>query len=135
MKTFSVLAALPLLGFGAALAAMPGPDDPSPQCQANKKIAVAFMQEVFADHHVADAFSKYVGSTFVEHRPMPGPGTPNRASVEKGLTAEFANGGGPSFHPVSAVAEGDLVFVKSSNGDIDVFRVVNGKLVEHWQGG
>jgi predicted SnoaL-like aldol condensation-catalyzing enzyme len=135
LKSFSLLcSAVVLAGSGMAWAAMPSPDDQSPLCQANKKVAVAFMQTVFADHHVKEAFDKYVGDTFVEHRPMPTPGVPTRDTVFKGLSMEFANGGGPSFHPVSAVAEGDLVFVKSSDGDLVVFRVQDGKLVEHWQG-
>ena len=117
-----------------AHAATPGPDDMSAQCQANKAGAVGFMQTVFVDHKVAEAFSKYVAADFREHRPLGTPTAPTRASVMAGLTREFAGGGGPTFRPISAVAEGDMVFVRSSNGDVDAYRIRNGKIVEHWDG-
>lgn len=118
-----------------AVAQMPPADDPAPGPQANKKIATEFMQMVFVDHKVAEAFDKYVSPKFVEHRPMPGNKAPTRDSVLKGLTMEFQNNPKFSFKPVSAVAEGEMVFVKSDNGDLDVYRVKGGKIVEHWQGG
>lgn len=135
MKIRPLLIALPFLTLGTALADMPSPDDPSPQCQANKKVAVAFMQAVFVDHKVKQAFDEYVGSPLIENRPMGGTTKPTRAYMEQALISEFAGGKGPTFSPVSAIAEGDLVFVKSSNGDLDVFRIKHGKIVEHWQGG
>lgn len=119
----------------SALAQMPGPDDPAPGPQANKKIAVGFMQMVFVDHKVPEAFEQYVGANFIEHRPMPGGNKPTRDSVLKGLTKEFQDNPKAGFRPLTAIAEGDLVFVKSDNGDLDVYRVQDGKIVEHWQGG
>ena len=133
IRSTAAIALVAALLAGTAHAAMPSADDMSPQCQANKAVAVGFMRMVFVDHMVAQAFEKYVAANFLEHRPLGTPAAPTRASVLAGLTGEFSNGGGPTFRPVSAVAEGDMVFVKSSNGDVDAYRIKDGKIVEHWQ--
>lgn len=102
----------------------------------NKKIVVDFFTLAFVDKRVEEAFNKYVGDTYIQHDPH----FPDKKSTIEFLAKLFSN---PQIE-VSikrVIAEDDLVVIhlhsKNSPEDagdaiIEIFRVDEGKIVEHW---
>lgn len=108
------------------------PDDP-------KSIVLAFYKLALQDLKPADAFARYAAPDFIEHSQDCAGGT--AAATVKFLTALIARSPHPTWEIIRTVAEGDLVFLHArySAGpgapDIavaELFRVRDGKLVEHW---
>lgn len=104
----------------------------------NKEIVVAFYKMIFQDHKVREAVDQYVGDRYIQHNPLVPNGT--KVLIEF-LEPYFAKNPTARSEIKRAVAEGDLVFLhvhaRSSETDrgmavVDVFRVENGKVVEHW---
>jgi len=106
--------------------------------ERNKQTVIAFYTRAFNDHDPADAVAKYVGSEYIQHNPD----TPSGADAFVQSAASFI----ARFPEVSVeikrvIAEGDLVvvhnLVKMSPEDrgmagADIFRLRDGKIVEHW---
>src|SRR5262245_44602280 len=106
--------------------------------EENKRTVVAFYSRAFNDHEPADAVAKYVGSEYIQHNPE----TPSGADAFIRSTGAFI----AKFPQLSVdikrvIAEGDLVvthdLVKLSAEDrgmagVDIFRLRDGKIVEHW---
>lgn len=106
--------------------------------EQNKNTVTAFYKLAFNDHKPADAVLKYVGNTYKQHNPTVGDGpkafiefVEGFAKANPGLRADIKR----------IIAEGDLVVVhvhmKMSDEDrglavIDIFRLEDGKIVEHW---
>ncbi len=108
------------------------------ELEQNKKNVVEFYNMVFVDHQPENAVKQYVGEKYIQHNPF----VPNG-------TEAFLNYFVPYFQKnpnataiiKRVVAEGDLVVLhvhsKENESDrgvavVDVFRVENGKIVEHW---
>jgi predicted SnoaL-like aldol condensation-catalyzing enzyme len=104
----------------------------------NKQTVIAFYTRALNDHEPADAVAKYVGSEYIQHNPD----TPNGADAfiktAAGFIAKFPR---ISVEIKRVIAEGDLVvthnLVKMSAEDrgmagVDIFRLRDGKIVEHW---
>ena len=104
----------------------------------NKKIVVSFYNLSFVEHKPMEAADRYIGNKYIQHNSHVPDG-------KKAFTDYFV----PFFkqHPDAkseikrVVAEGDLVVLhvlgkkdKSDRGKavVDIFRVENGKIVEHW---
>lgn len=101
--------------------------------QTNKEIVVAGMKGLFITHD-ASVIDKYWSPNYTQHNPA----VPNGSEVLKGWIGSL----GPDFkyEPGMVVAEGDFVMVhgrytgmgpKAMVG-VDIFRLANGKIVEHW---
>lgn len=101
----------------------------------NKKIVTSFYQEFFGDKDLSAA-DRYVADEYIQHNPTSKDGKKalvESAKVWKNLPKEKINF-------LNIAAENDLVFVQVGSIDstgnkhmfIDVFRVTNGKLTEHW---
>ncbi|AKP87603.1 MULTISPECIES: nuclear transport factor 2 family protein [Achromobacter] len=106
--------------------------------QSNKDIVLAFFRMMFQDREIDEAVRLYVGKNYIQHNPY------MRDGVEP--MVDFF----PHYfeqHPQATVdikrviAEGDLVMIhnlwRESPEDrgqavVDIFRVENGKIVEHW---
>ena len=86
------------------------------------------------------AIDKYIADEYVQHNP-------NVADGREGLRALIesfpprAENAGPSGKIVRVIAEGDLVVLHVKNygwpqpnggAIVDIFRVTDGKIVEHW---
>lgn len=106
--------------------------------EQNKKTVLAFYKEAHFDGDVDGAISKYVGDTYVQHTPASEDGVEGLRKYIKAFLSNFPNTKGDIQH---VLADGDLVAVHASwtaliskNGDVsvDLFRVKDGKLVEHW---
>jgi len=104
----------------------------------NKQVAVAFWKRVFAGRDPAGAVEQYIGGTYTQHNPDTADGaeafvTSMAETLRRApnLTAEIKR----------VVAEGDLVVIHnhitSGPADrglagFDLFRLRDGKIVEHW---
>jgi NADPH:quinone reductase-like Zn-dependent oxidoreductase/predicted SnoaL-like aldol condensation-catalyzing enzyme len=103
----------------------------------NKKLVTAFVDQLLVRKDLA-AIDAYVGAEYHEHSPnLPGA----VAGMKAGLGALFEQFPQLSVTPKRVIAEGDLVAVHSHYLDtpgergravIDLFRVRDGRIVEHW---
>ncbi|HEY9049589.1 MAG TPA: ester cyclase [Ohtaekwangia sp.] len=105
------------------------------QTEANKKLVAEFYQELFGDKN-PEAIDKYIGDTYIQHNPiLPDGKEPLKQAVVqwfKGAPKEKID-----IHHLSA--DGDLVYIhtKATFGGkvssiVDIFRLENNKIVEHW---
>ena len=108
------------------------------QTEKNKKIAVDFLTMIFNDHNVEEAFKLYADPGYKQHNPFAASGA--EAAI-KFFVPYLKQNPGVRTEIKRVIAEGDLVAIhnnpKSNAQDrgravVDIFRVVNGKVVEHW---
>ncbi|GAB9477287.1 hypothetical protein Gpo141_00014351 [Globisporangium polare] len=128
-----VLLATAALFFAAAQAA---PCDVDPLLTANKATAISALDGIF-NKRDPTAVDKYIGSTYLQHNPTVGDGPAGLKALIPYLSPDSKTVYG------AQAAEGDLVWTHSRSGSasnasasasiiVDVFRVKDGKLVEHW---
>jgi predicted SnoaL-like aldol condensation-catalyzing enzyme len=105
---------------------------------ANKAMVLAFMKMLFVDHRVDQAIDTYVDPGYIQHNPMAATGAEPMRNFFKGF---YAGNPGASVKVSQVLADGDLVAVhyltKFKPEDrgfavVDIFRVANGKIAEHW---
>jgi predicted SnoaL-like aldol condensation-catalyzing enzyme len=105
--------------------------------EANKKAAVAFYDAAINRKDYAAAVA-YLGPQYKQHNPTAADGAEGLKSFIEFLKSRFPNQKG---EVKSVIAEGDKVVlhVHSTRGDgtpgraiVDIFRLENGKIVEHW---
>ncbi len=139
----------------AASDAHPIPPPDPPQTAAQRKafapgdesaaaIVNAFDQQAFFDHDPVGAMKKYLADDFIERYPdlpMPGPGTDKQRAIRFFETRGWQSGGGmqDTIYQVIANQDHAAVFHHTSKGPgdrgtawVDIFRVKNGLIVEHW---
>ncbi len=103
----------------------------------NKATVAAFYDEVFSHHNVAAA-EHYMAEDYKQHNPMAATG---RKAFVDFFTRFFQQS--PEWHVTikRIAADGDMVWVhyhaQRSTGDrgmavVDLFRMKDGKMVEHW---
>jgi predicted SnoaL-like aldol condensation-catalyzing enzyme len=106
--------------------------------EQNKKAVLAFYKEAHFDGDVDGAISRYVGKTYIQHTALAEDGVEGLRSFINFFLKTFPNAKGDIRR---VIADGDIVAVHavwtglvSETGDVgvDIFRVENGKLVEHW---
>jgi len=106
--------------------------------QSTKAMVTAFYKMVFYDHKVAQAFKTYVGATYKQHNPLVPDGIEPSVAF---LSKRFETNPQAINEIKRVIADGDLVAVhvhsRSTNSDrgraiVDIFRVENGKIIEHW---
>jgi predicted SnoaL-like aldol condensation-catalyzing enzyme len=104
----------------------------------NKRLAKECLDMIFNEHKPAQAVAKYIGANYRQHNPNASDGPEGVIAYATGylkanpqLRIEFKH----------IIAEGDIVvvhsFIKPNSSDlgravVDIFRVEDGKLVEHW---
>jgi predicted SnoaL-like aldol condensation-catalyzing enzyme len=108
------------------------------QLSFNKKMAKDCLDLIFNQHKPAQAAAKYIAPLYIQHNP-------NAPDGPQGLIAYATSY--IQMHPQLSmdfkriIAEGDLVVVHShlklnpqdrGTAVVDVFRVENDRLVEHW---
>ena len=107
--------------------------------EENRQVVLAFYSEGLVNLHPRAAFERYVSENFVEHKPDVAEGT-RAATIAflEGLIKEVPE---PKWEVVRTIAEGDLVFLHArftpaagapAYAVADVFRLAQGKIVEHW---
>ena len=105
---------------------------------ANKQLVMAAFDLLFVQHKVDQAVDTYFDPGYIQHNPMAATG----AEPMRNFFKSFYAGNPQASVKVSQVlADGDLVAVhyltKFKPEDrglavVDIFRVANGKIVEHW---
>jgi predicted SnoaL-like aldol condensation-catalyzing enzyme len=108
------------------------------QVEANKRIIREWHELAIDQRKPEEAVAKYIGPQYRQHNPGAGNGPEPFIQTVKQLTQIF-----PELRMESKriIAEGDLVVLHShlilKPGDrgsavVDIFRLENGKIVEHW---
>lgn len=107
------------------------------QEEANRQLVVEFYHQNFNQHQV-DQATKVMADDYIQHNPLVPNGKAPFVSFFKGFFAKNPNA---KSKIVRTAADGDLVWlhIHATNGEhdrgqaiIDVFRVQDGKIVEHW---
>jgi predicted SnoaL-like aldol condensation-catalyzing enzyme len=105
---------------------------------ANKQVVLDFMKMLFVDHKVDQAIDTYIDPGYIQHNPMAATGAEPIRTFFKGF---YANSPEATIEIKRALADGDLVAVhyraifkpgERGFAVVDIFRVANGKIVEHW---
>ena len=127
LLVFAVMLAVP--SFGLAKAA--------PQFADNKAMVEYFWNEVFNRHNTA-VIDDMVGDIYIQHNPGFQDG---KAAFKEGIIGFLAECPDSTAAIKHIGADGDLVFVHNhiklnetdrGQAAMDIFRVENGKIVEHW---
>lgn len=130
-----VMAGLFLLGgiFGSATAEASAKATP----ETNKKLVESFWNEVFNQHNLT-VIDTVVGDVYVQHSPSVADGK----QAFKSAMADYMKSCPDSSAQIKHIAaDGDLVFIHNhiklnaadpGQAAVDIFRVKNGKIVEHW---
>lgn len=109
-----------------------------PDLEENKRTVRAFYDLSFNQKEPEEAVARYVGSTYAQHNPAAGDGPGPFIEFVKAYTGQF-----PELRVdiKRVIAEGDLVVTHSlittspedrGTAAADIFRLVEGKVVEHW---
>ena len=107
--------------------------------ESNKKLVIDFYTEVLFQANYS-AVDKYIGDEYIQHNPTAKDG---KAAMVKMLSALTPAEGKvePFGEIIRAIAEDDLVMLhiksyhwpdKNGAAIVDIFRVKNGKIIEHW---
>lgn len=105
--------------------------------EANKKVVLAFYEAALGRMD-ADEALKFIGPKYIQHNPVAPDGIEGLKGFIKFLKEKYPNRKGEIKR---VMADGDLVMLhvhsKSSpedrgNAIVDIFRLENGKIVEHW---
>jgi predicted SnoaL-like aldol condensation-catalyzing enzyme len=140
MRVGALVAAAMLLA-GCASARSETPPSPATAAAAatavaNKKLVVDFYRITFIDKQVREGFERYVTPDYIQHNPLVPTG---REAAVKLLTPRVTKDSVADIKRV--IAEDDLVVLhvhsRTNAHDrgraiVDIFRVANGKIVEHW---
>jgi predicted SnoaL-like aldol condensation-catalyzing enzyme len=120
-----------------ALMALPAGADAQTQQEANKKIVVDFYDKAINQKDF-EAASKHLGSRYTQHNPNAADGPEGLKAFLQFLREKFPN----SRSEIKRVfADGDYVIVHvhavrepgtRGNAIVDIFKLENGKVVEHW---
>lgn len=120
---------------GAADEFVQNPVSYSPETEtANKKTAAAFLEMAFNQGKLGEALEKYVSKTYVQHNPLiPDGSAPVLAIFEAGKMPPLKY----DIQLIAAQSDLVVVFSKVTAADttmavVDILRVRDGKLVEHW---
>jgi len=120
------------------LASLPGcsPTDKG-QAERNKETVIAFYNAAINDKDF-EAASQYLGDTYIQHNPLAADGP---EGLKAFLDFAKANLAGFKVEFKRVLADGDFVVVHAhatagpedrGSAVMDIFRLENGKVVEHW---
>ena len=107
------------------------------QLAANKKLVLAFYEQIIGRKDF-DAARRYMGATYRQHAPYAADGPEGLRAWLAGFKAAFPN---HRYEVKRVIAEGPYVMLHlhgmggpNPHGEsvVDIFRVENGKVVEHW---
>jgi predicted SnoaL-like aldol condensation-catalyzing enzyme len=106
--------------------------------EQNKQTVVDFYTLSFNEKQPEEAVERYIGSQYIQHNPQAGDGPEAFIEFVKWFTGQFPE---LRVEIKRTIAEGDLVMthglLKTSPDDrgtaaADIFRLEDGKIVEHW---
>ena len=105
---------------------------------ANKKLVLDMANMLFVQHKVDQAIDTYFAPGYIQHNPMAVNGAEAIRTLFKGF---YAANPAATIVVKRSLADGDLVAIHYSMkikpdergfAVIDIFRVENGKIAEHW---
>ena len=103
--------------------------------QLNKKLVADFYQQLFGDKDLS-AIDKYLKDDYIQHNPAAADGA---LALKQVLTEWFKGAPKEKIDIQHIGADGDFVYIhlRSNRGTkvvsvIDIFRIENGKIAEHW---
>lgn len=113
--------------------------------KANKKVVMDFFRKAFIDKDPENAVRLYVGRSYRQHNPLWSDGkesfiqivkqqaknNPNRKFDFKRVIAE-GNYVVLHLHQILTKNDRDVNLAPNGKAVIDIFRLENGKIVEHW---
>lgn len=135
---FVLVAGLLLAGAGVHATAGVRSAAPAPEAADPAKIVTEFYNLVFLDHKVKEGFARFVGPVYRQHNPRVADGP---AATIAYLEKRFAENPQARNEIIRSFVNGDLValHVHSTLGPqdrgkaiVDIFRVKDGRIVEHW---
>jgi predicted SnoaL-like aldol condensation-catalyzing enzyme len=106
--------------------------------ETNKQTVGAYYNLAFNDKQPEEAAAKYIGDRYIQHNPQAADGPEAFIGFVKGLAQQFPEA---SLEIKRVIAEGDLVVTHSllrmapddrGMAVVDIFRLEDGKVVEHW---
>ncbi|MEU7894056.1 nuclear transport factor 2 family protein [Nonomuraea sp. NPDC049152] len=106
--------------------------------EQNKQTVQTFFNLAFNDKQPAEAVARYLGSSYTQHNPQAPDGSEAFVQFVSGFASQFPQ---LSLDIKRVVAEGDLVVMHSlmqtspddrGTAVVDIVRVQDGKIVEHW---
>lgn len=135
MKKLFILLSILLFSAGITAQTKSDCEKKFQQLESNKAMVVKFYQELFGDKD-ASAIDRYIGNTYIQHNPA----LPDGKEALSNAVKEWFKGAPKEkvdFQHIAA--DGDLVYlhIRSKHGNkvtaiVDIFRIENGKIVEHW---
>ncbi|HEX3199235.1 MAG TPA: nuclear transport factor 2 family protein [Propionibacteriaceae bacterium] len=106
--------------------------------ETNKQTVIAYYNLAFNDKQPEEAVAKYIGDRYIQHNPQAADGPEAFIGFVRGLAQQFPEA---SLEIKRVIAEDDLVvthsLLKMTPDDrgmavADIFRLEDGKVVEHW---
>jgi predicted SnoaL-like aldol condensation-catalyzing enzyme len=106
--------------------------------EANKRTVREFYERAFNEGEAEEAVERYLGPTYTQHNPQAADGADAFIGFVRWYRGEYPQ---LSVEIKRMIAEGDLVVthgvIKTSPEDrgtaaVDIFRLEEGKIVEHW---
>ena len=104
----------------------------------NKRVVRGFYEDAFNGGDPEGAVNRYLGNRYIQHNPQAADGPEAFIGFVKLIRGEFPE---LRLDIKRMIAEGDLVVTHShlrnspedrGTAVVDLFRVENGKIVEHW---
>jgi predicted SnoaL-like aldol condensation-catalyzing enzyme len=136
MKSAILTAALLLASVCTQANAAPPAD--AALTEANRKVVTHFIDLFYTQHKVREAFETYVVPEYIQHNPI---ATDGRDAAINALEPFFKSMPNLKHEVHRILVDGNLaaVHVKGTSGPsdrgfavVDLFRLENGKIVEHW---
>ncbi len=106
--------------------------------ERNKRIAIAFHQKTLNEFDAATAAAQHGGKRYIQHNPLVEDGFEGMGKFVDWIRANYPEA---RTELKRVFADGDFVILHSrwirapgARGDavVDIFRLENGKIVEHW---
>lgn len=106
--------------------------------EQNKQTVVSYLHEALNAKQPAAAVSNHVGSRYIQHNPQAADGADAFIAFVEGFTQQFPD---LQIDIKRVIGEGDLVVTHSllttgandpGTAVIDIFRLEDGKIIEHW---
>ncbi|QTN25696.1 nuclear transport factor 2 family protein [Rhizobacter sp. AJA081-3] len=136
-KTLPALLASTLLGAVSDAGAASARGTPSPQEQRNEQVVLDFYDAAI-NRKDFDAAANFLGERYIQHNPSAVDGRNGLKAFLALLRSKFPH---DSSHIVRVFVDGDFVILHVHNvrepdtrgvAIMDIFRLQNGKIVEHW---
>jgi len=106
--------------------------------EQNKQTVLGFYKLAFNEKQPAEAVARYLGPMYIQHNPQAADGPEAFVQFVTGFTAQFPQ---LKVDVRRVIAEGDFVVTHSlltlgpedrGTSAADIFRLQDGKIVEHW---